>query len=99
MGSRPGGNAWGDNELQTYTDQQTNARVDGGNLLIQARKDTHTGKNNLLRHHTSARIKIQCHATFTSGRMEARIKLPQGQGVWTAFWMLGTNITSVGWLN
>ncbi|WP_129059470.1 glycoside hydrolase family 16 protein, partial [Chryseobacterium sp. CH1] len=47
--------------------------------------------------YTSARLKTQGKQSFTYGRIEARIKIPVGQGLWPAFWLLGTNITTVGW--
>jgi len=85
-----GGGGWGNNELQSY--QSANAAVTGGNLVITAKKQT-VGSNQ----YTSARLKTQGKRQFTYGRIEARIKMPQVQGLWPAFWMLGSNITSVGW--
>ena len=68
-----------------------NAYQDGnGNLVIQARKDSSGNW-------TSARLKTQGKHQFTYGRIEARMKLPVGDGFWPAFWMLGANIGSVGW--
>ena len=70
---------------------QPNAYQDGnGNLVIQARKDSSGNW-------TSARLKTQGKYQFTYGRIEARMKLPVGDGFWPAFWMLGANINSVGW--
>ncbi|MCX5808095.1 MAG: glycoside hydrolase family 16 protein [Proteobacteria bacterium] len=85
-----GGNGWGNNELQYYTDG-SNIKVLGGKLIIEARKMPFGGNE-----YTSARISTQGKASWTYGRIEARIKLPYGQGIWPAFWMLGENIDSAG---
>ena len=69
-----------------------NATVVDGNLVITAKKER-VGNNP----YTSARLKTQGKQSFTYGRIEARIKIPVGQGLWPAFWLLGTNITTVGW--
>lgn len=87
-----GSGGWGNNELQYYTDRAQNVQVTGGNLVITAQKESYGGMN-----YTSARIKTQDLKNFTYGKVEARIKLPSGQGLWPAFWMLGSNISSVGW--
>ncbi len=87
-----GSSGWGNNELQYYTDRTQNLQVTDGNLVITARKESYGGMN-----YTSARIKTQELQSFTYGKIEARIKLPSGQGLWPAFWMLGTNISSVDW--
>jgi beta-glucanase (GH16 family) len=75
----PGG--WGNNELQYYLPD--NAQVSGGTLKITARRETVGGLN-----YTSARILTQDRFAFRYGRIEASIKLPSGQGLWPAFWML-----------
>ncbi|MCX6121252.1 MAG: family 16 glycosylhydrolase [Ignavibacteriales bacterium] len=87
-----GGGGWGNSELEYYTNRPENAKIDNGNLLIIARKESYGGSN-----YTSARLKTQDLRYFTYGKIEARIKLPVGQGLWTAFWTLGQNISSVGW--
>ncbi|ADO56477.1 beta-glucanase [Paenibacillus polymyxa M1] len=87
-----GSGGWGNNELQYYTNRAQNLQVTGGNLVITAQKEAYGGMN-----YTSARIKTQDLKKFTYGKVEARIKLPSGQGIWPAFWMLGSNISSVGW--
>lgn len=87
-----GSGGWGNNELQYYTNRPQNLQVTGGNLVITAQKEAYGGMN-----YTSARIKTQGLRSFTFGKIEARIKLPSGQGLWPAFWMLGTNINTVGW--
>ena len=89
-----GGNGWGNNELQYYTNRSENARIESGNLVIEARAENYGGKN-----YTSARLLTKGKWSSTYGRIEARIKIPKGQGIWPAFWMLGTNIDSVGWPN
>lgn len=87
-----GGDGWGNNELQYYTDSENNAYVDNGVLTITARKESVGGRD-----YTSARITTQNKFDFKYGRIEARIKLPYGQGMWPAFWMLGKNFNTVGW--
>ena len=78
---------WGNNEKQIYT--RENHRLKDGFLFITARKD---GAK-----YTSTRITTKGKKEFKYGRMEARLKLPLGTGVWPAFWMLGSNIDKVGW--
>ena len=85
-----GGGGWGNNEQQYY--QSQNASVANGNLVITARKQSAGGLP-----YTSARLITRGKREFTYGRFEARIKLPQGQGQWPAFWMLGANISTVPW--
>ncbi|GAA3925997.1 carbohydrate-binding protein [Hymenobacter algoricola] len=85
-----GGGGWGNNEKQFY--QAANAAVVNGELQITARKQAVGGLP-----YTSARLKTQGRQEFTFGKIEARIKLPLGQGLWPAFWMLGGNISTVGW--
>jgi beta-glucanase (GH16 family) len=83
-----GAGGWGNNELQSYA--AANATVTGGELLITARKQPDGS-------YTSARLKTQGRQAWTYGKIAARMRLPQGQGIWPAFWMLGNNITTVGW--
>lgn len=85
-----GGGGWGNNEKEYY--QAANATVSNGNLVITAKKQRVKGSA-----YTSARLKTQGLQQFTYGRIEARIKLPIGQGLWPAFWMLGSNINTVSW--
>lgn len=87
-----GSSGWGNNELQYYTNRSQNLQVTGGNLVITAQKESYSGSS-----YTSARIKTQGRKSFTYGKIEARMKLPSGQGIWPAFWMLGSNMDSVGW--
>ena len=88
-----GGYGWGNNELQYYTDG-ANIRVLNGKLIIEARKKPFGGNE-----YTAARITTHGKAFWTYGKIEARIKLPIGQGIWPAFWMLGENIDSVDYPN
>lgn len=92
-----GGGKWGNNELEIYTDRRINSRIEGGKLVIEARKETLADERGKEWHYTSARLKTLGKASWTFGRIEARIKLPKGQGIWPAFWMLGTNVTKAGW--
>ncbi|MBQ5948192.1 family 16 glycosylhydrolase [Massilia sp. ST3] len=87
-----GGHGWGNNELQFYTGRPENLRVSGGHLVIEARKEAFEN-----REYTSARIKTAGLYQRMHGRFEARIKVPQGQGIWPAFWMLGADIKQAGW--
>lgn len=85
-----GGNGWGNHEQEYY--QQSNASIENGNLVITAKKES-VGANA----YTSSRMTTQGKKEFTYGRIEARIKLPVGQGFWPAFWMLGSDINTVNW--
>ncbi|GEC78888.1 glycoside hydrolase family 16 protein [Flavobacterium aquatile] len=85
-------NGWGNNELQYYTDSPDNVVVQNGYLIITAKQEALGGAS-----YTSARLKTQNLFDQKYGRFEARIKLPLGQGLWPAFWMLGSNIDQVGW--
>ena len=85
-----GSNGWGNNELQYY--RRENATVENGSLVITARREDFGG-----RRYTSARMKTQGTKSFRYGKIEARISVPYGSGFWPAFWMLGNDITSVGW--
>jgi len=87
-----GSSGWGNNELEYYTSRPQNCAVDSGYLTITALKESYSGFN-----YTSARINTQNKFSFEYGKVEARIKLPYGKGMWPAFWMLGDNISSVGW--
>ncbi len=87
-----GGGGWGNNELEYYTNRSDNARIENGNLVIEGRKESYNGAS-----YTSARLKSQGLRNWTYGKVEARMKLPAGQGIWPAFWMLGENISQVNW--
>ena len=83
---------WGNNELQYYTDDAANVRLAEGKLIIQAREQQIRNSE-----YTSARIRTINKADFRYGKMEARMKLPEGQGIWPAFWMLPTENVYGGW--
>jgi len=88
-----GGGGWGNNELENYTSRTENARISNGMLIIEARRENFGGSA-----YTSARMKTQGKQSFGINTwVEARIRAPQGQGVWPAFWMLGNSISTVGW--
>jgi beta-glucanase (GH16 family) len=92
-----GGNGWGNNELEYYTARPSNVQVKGGNLVIMAVKEDYTGPDGVTQHYTSARMQTKGLFSQQYGRFEARIKIPKGQGMWPAFWMLGNNIDTAGW--
>jgi beta-glucanase (GH16 family) len=86
-----GSGGWGNSELEYYRSQ--NGVLDGsGNLVITAKQETVSGFN-----YTSARLKTQGKSTWTYGHVESRIKIPYGQGVWPAFWLLGDDINTNSW--
>ena len=95
-----GGGGWGNNEREYYTDRLENVALDGaGNLVINAIQEN---PDNYTCHYgtceyTSARVVTMNKFQFTYGRVEARIKIPRGQGIWPAFWMLGADLGTVGW--
>lgn len=114
----PDPNKWGyeegfvrNNEAQYYTRaRKENARVEGGMLVIEGRKETWpnprydpnapAGRGRRSRQnadYTSASLVTRGKADWTYGRIEVRAQLPAGRGVWPAIWMLGTNIGQVGW--
>lgn len=96
-----GGGGWGNGELEYYTNRTENVYLeqDSNNaanryLVIKAIKEAYGGNQ-----YTSGRIKTQDKFNFKYGKVEMRAKLPYGQGIWPAFWMLGENINSVSWPN
>ncbi len=92
-GRGPQGDGWGNQELQHYTDRPDNVDLDGnGFLRVRARREAFEGAE-----WTSARIQTQGKQAFTYGRVEASIRVPAGQGLWPAFWMLGADITEIPW--
>jgi len=92
-----GGSGWGNQELQSYTSRPQNVQIQNDNLVITAIQENYTGADGIARNYTSARLKTQNLFTQAYGRFEARIKIPKGQGIWPAFWMLGNDITQNGW--
>jgi beta-glucanase (GH16 family) len=92
-----GGNGWGNQELEYYTERPANAFQQGGNLVIKVSQEKYSGADGVSRDYTSARLKTEGKFSGKYGRLEARIKVPEGQGIWPAFWMLGADIGKVGW--
>ena len=87
------GTGWGNAQLEFDTDRAVNVSLDGeGHLVITAREEEFGGRT-----YTSGRIKTQDLFERAYGRFEARIKLPVGQGIWPAFWLLGADFDQVGW--
>lgn len=87
-----GGNGFGNQEKQYYTNRPDNIRLENGSLVIEAKKEVYQTNN-----YTSARINSRNKVSFTYGKIEARISLPPGKGTWAAFWMMGTSITYSRW--
>jgi len=100
-----GGNGWGNNEWQYYTDVAENASLDGyGSLVITVLQTPGSAIRGLScwygpSRYTSARLLTRGLFEFTYGRVEARLKVPYGQGIWSAFWMLGADINQNPWPN
>jgi beta-glucanase (GH16 family) len=92
-----GGGGWGNDELEYYTSRPQNASQENGNLVIKVLQEKYTGADGVTRNYTSARLKTLGKFSQTYGRFEARIKIPHGQGIWPAFWMLGNDIEKPGW--
>jgi beta-glucanase (GH16 family) len=96
-----GGSGFGNQERQFYTTRAENVALDGdGHLVITARAEPPSSANVCWYgscRYTSTRLKTQGLFAQAYGRFEARIRIPRGQGVWPAFWMLGADIESVGW--
>jgi len=88
-----GGNGWGNNELQYYTNG-LNANITSGILKIIAKKESYSGKE-----YTSARIVTKNKADWLYGRFEIKAKLPKGRGTWPAIWMLPTESAYGVWPN
>lgn len=96
-----GGGGWGNQELQYYTNSTDNIYLDGsGSLVIKAIKPTEPHSLKCWYgpcQYTSGRLITKGKFDLKFGRFEARIKIPKGQGIWPAFWLLGNNIDTVGW--
>lgn len=86
----------GNNELQYYTDRLENSWIEDSVLVIQALKENYTGPEGT-RAYTSARLRTKNRGDWKYGRFEIRAKLPCGQGLWPAIWMLPTNWVYGGW--
>jgi beta-glucanase (GH16 family) len=92
-----GGGGFGNDELEYYTARPRNVQVRHGHLIIEAFQEKYTGPDGVTRDFTSARLKTQTKFSQAYGRFEARIKIPRGQGLWPAFWLLGNDIDRIGW--
>lgn len=92
-----GGSGWGNQELQTYTNRPANVRIQDGCLIIEARRENRRGPDRILRRYTSARLKTERRFAFRYGKVEARMLLPAGKGIWPAFWMLGESAPDRIW--
>jgi beta-glucanase (GH16 family) len=89
------GTDWGNAQLEYDTDRPENVSLDGeGHLAITAREESYRGRD-----YTSGRINTYQLFAQKRGRFEARIKLPIGQGIWPAFWLLGADFETTGWPN
>ncbi|MFZ4733798.1 MAG: glycoside hydrolase family 16 protein [Pirellulales bacterium] len=86
----------GNHELQIYTDRRENVRVENGLLVIEARKDNH-GIAGTVREYSSGRIRSKRRGDWRYGRIEVRAKVPTGQGIWPAIWMLPSDDAYGGW--
>ena len=86
------GDGGGNNELQYYTNLAENSFVENGTLVIQAFKKNYLGKE-----YTSARMRTLNKGDWTYGRFDIRAKLPYGQGLWPAIWMLPSDWVYGGW--
>jgi len=87
-----GEDGWGNNELQYYTNRSENVTVQNGVLIIAAQKEDYNGST-----YTSARLLTKGKFEQAYGRFEARIRVPDGQGLWPAFWLLGANSNEAEW--
>jgi len=87
-----GSGGWGNNELEYYTNRQTNAVISNGTLKIIAQKESYNGSA-----YTSARMLTNNLYSFKYGKIDVRAKLPASTGTWPAIWMLGNNIATAGW--
>ena len=87
-----GATGWGNNELQNYTGSSNNVQFSNGELHIVARNDGPAGQQ-----YSSARLITKNLFSLKYGRVKGRIRIPSGQGIWPAFWMLGANIDQTPW--
>lgn len=86
----------GNHELQIYTDRKENVRVEEGNLILEARRDNQ-GISGTTREFSSGRIRSKRRGDWKYGKIEVRAKLPAGQGVWPAIWMMPSDEVYGGW--
>lgn len=98
-GCGDGNCGWGNQEKQWYTSDRANASLTGTGMLAIVARRASDGRACYYGpcRYTSAKLKTSGRRSVRYGRVEARIRLPTGQGLWPAFWMLGDNISSVGW--
>ncbi|MEW6402053.1 MAG: glycoside hydrolase family 16 protein [Chloroflexota bacterium] len=87
-----GAGGWGNGELEYYTSRPENVRVENGFLVIEALQEKYEGA-----YYTSARLKTQGQQSFQYGRIEGRLRVPAGAGLWPAFWMLGEDFNGSNW--
>jgi beta-glucanase (GH16 family) len=87
-----GSGGWGNSELEYYTSRTENVNVKDGILKITAIKESYSGSQ-----YTSTRMLTMNKFSFTYGKVVVRAKLPASVGTWPAVWMLGSNISTVGW--
>jgi beta-glucanase (GH16 family) len=94
-----GGSGWGNGELEYYSQSLVNAHQENGSLVITATKEDAVNHGCWYGtcQYTSARLVTSGKFEQAYGRIEARIQIPRGQGIWPAFWMLGNDIGSKGW--
>jgi beta-glucanase (GH16 family) len=94
-----GGEGWGNDEWQLYTNEPENVRVEDGNMVITAVWDSvnYSEPGERDGSITSARVNTKDKYSVKYGKVQARIKPPTGMGMWPAFWMLGDSFDSVGW--
>lgn len=85
-------NGWGNNELEVYSNSPRNVFTSAGKLIIEARREANNGFG-----YSSARMITKGKKSFQYGRIDIRAKMPVGQGIWPALWMLGSNIDAVSW--
>lgn len=83
---------WGNNELEYYTDRPDNIFFQDGKMIIEAKKESYSGKQ-----YTSSKILTSGKKTFKYGRIDIRAKLPKGKGIWPAFWLLPQANVYGGW--
>ena len=93
-----GGHGWGNNELQFYTDSDSNSYVENGNLILKAQVVPQgIGSSKGLRYYSSARLRTYGKGDWKYGRIEVKAKVASGQGIWPAIWMLPTEWLFGGW--
>ena len=93
-----GGHGWGNNELQFYTDSDSNSYVENGNLILKAQVVPQgIGSSKGLRYYSSARLRTYGKGDWKYGRIEVKAKVASGQGIWPAIWMLPTDWLFGGW--